>query len=36
MSLDGNGTLYSHRTWKYIAKTEVEILLIVIVSLVAI
>ena len=29
----GNGTLYSHRTWKYVAKTEVQIFVTVIVSL---
>ena len=29
----GNETLYINRTWKYIAKTEVEIFLTVIVSM---
>ena len=34
--LDGNETLYSHRTWKYIAKTEVEFFLTVIVFMVTV
>ena len=36
MQLNSNETLYSHKTWEYIAKTEIkfEILLAVIVSMV--
>ena len=32
----GNESLYGHRTWKYIAKTEVEIFLTVMVSMVTV
>ena len=31
--LDDNETLYSYRTWKYIAKTEVKMFLTVMVSM---
>ena len=36
LPFDGNETLYSHRTWEYIAKMEVESFAIVIVSMVTV
>ena len=36
MTLDGNETLYSHRTRKYIAKTEIQIFVTVNVSMVTV
>ena len=36
LPLDSTKTLYNHRTWKYIAKTEVKIFVTVIVSMVTV
>ena len=36
LPLDGDETLHIYRTWKYIAKTEVEMFLTVIVSMVTV
>ena len=36
LPLDGNETVYSYRTWIYIAQTEVKIFVTVIVSMVTI
>ena len=36
MPLDGNITLYNCRTWEYIAKTEIEIFLTVIISMITV
>ena len=36
LPLDGNESLCGHRTWKYIAKTEIEVFPTVIVSMVTV